>query len=139
MRGENLATEKSHMAAMLTPRSPRMQYGLDLTRALLQRIQDLAASNQSKFVIFQVDDHYFKSNEEQVYVLNGKYFRVAKQQFDENWRYVHDGFDATIISVTVDDWRVGPDDAHYNERATDQIMGDLARFLGNRLPSACGR
>jgi hypothetical protein len=139
MRGENLATEKSHMAAMLTPRSPRTQYGLDLTRALLQRIQDLAASKQSKFVIFQVDDHYFKSTEEQVYVLNGKYFRVAKQQFDENWRYVHDGFDATIIPVTVADWRVGPDDAHYNERATDQIMGDLARFLGNRIPSSCGR
>ncbi len=139
MRDENLMTEKSHLAVMLTPRSPRMQYGLDLTRALLQRIRDLAASNQSKFAIFQVDDHHFKSNEEQVYVLNGKYFRVAKQQFNENWRYVHDGFDTTNIPVTIDDWRVGPDDAHYNERATDQIMGDLARFLGNRIPSSCGR
>lgn len=132
-------TEKSHMAVMLTPRSRRTQYGLDLTRALLNRIRDLAASNHSKLVIFQVDDHYFKSNDKQVYVLNGKYFRVAKQQFDENWHYVHQGFDATIIPVTVDDWRVGPDDAHYNERATDQIMGDLARFLKDRIPSSCGR
>ena len=71
------------MAVMLVPRSPRTQYGLDLTRALLQRIQQLAASNRSKFVILQVDDHYFKSNDEQVYGLNGKYFRVRKQQFDE--------------------------------------------------------
>jgi hypothetical protein len=139
MRSENLLTEKSHMAVMLTPRSPRTQYGLDLTRALLNRIRDLAASNHSKLVIFQVDDHYFKSNDEQMYVLNGKYFRVAKQQFDENWHYVHQGFDATIIPVTVDDWRVRPDDAHYNERATDQIMGDLARFLKDRIPSSCGR
>ncbi len=139
MRGENLITEKSHMAVMLTPRSPRTQYGLDLTRALLQRIQQLAASNHSKLVIFQVDDHYFKSNEEQTYALNGKYYRVAKRQFDENWRYVHQGFEAKIVPVTVDDWRVGPDDAHYNERATDQIMADLARLLKDRIPSSCGR
>ena len=139
MRSENLSSEKSHMAVMLVPRSPRTQYGLDLTRALLQRIQQLAASNRSKFVILQVDDHYFKSNDEQVYGLNGKYFRVRKQQFDENWRYVHQGFEAITIPVTVDDWRVGPDDAHYNERATDQIMADLARFLNDRIPSSCGR
>ena len=139
MRSENLSTEKSHMAVMLTPRSPRTQYGLDLTRALLQRIQQLAASNHGKLVMFQVDDHYFESNEEQTYILNGKYFRVAKQQFEENWRYVHQGFEAITIPVTVDDWRVGPDDAHYNERATDQIMADLARFLRDRIPSSCGR
>ncbi len=139
MRGENLRTEKSHMAVMLVPRSPRTQYGLDLTRALLQRIEQLAVSNHSKLVIFQVDDHYFKSNDEQIYALNGKYFRVGKRQFDENWRYVHQGFEAMTIPVTVDDWRVGSDDAHYNERATDQIMADLARFLKDRITSTCGR
>jgi hypothetical protein len=139
MRGENLRTEKSHMAVMLVPRSPRTQYGLDLTRALLQRIEQLAVSNHSKLVIFQADDHYFKSNAEQIYALNGKYFRVGKQQLDENWRYVHQGFEAVTIPVTVDDWRVGPDDAHYNERATDQIMGDLGQFLKDRIPSTCGR
>ena len=29
-------------------------------------------------------------------------------------------------------------DAHYNQRATDQIMADLARFLKDRISSTCG-
>jgi hypothetical protein len=63
MRDENLATEKSHMAVMLSPRSKRMR------------------------------------------------------------------------SVTEKDCRVSPDDGHFNEKATDQLMSDLARRLAARIPN----
>src|SRR5438105_2295029 len=39
MRDENLASEKTHLALFLTPRSARTQYGLDLSRALMREMQ----------------------------------------------------------------------------------------------------
>jgi hypothetical protein len=133
MRDENLATEKSHLAVMLTPRSKRMQYGLDLTHALTQRISDLVKANGGRLVLMSVDDHPFVSEDDQVYVLNGKYYRVSKRQFEANWREVNRGFDAEVIPVTVEDYRVGPDDGHLNALATEQVMADLARRLRTRV------
>jgi hypothetical protein len=134
MRDENLDTEKSHMAVMLTPRSKRMEYGLKLTRALIQRIQQVITSHNGKLAVFQVDDHLFDSEDEKTYVLNEKYYRVSKRQFEENWIYINQGFDTYIIPVTVEDWRVGPEDGHLNKQATDQVMRDLAQQLTSHIP-----
>jgi len=134
MRDEDLATEKSHMAVMLAPRSRRMQYGLELTRALTQRIEQLANANHARLVTFRADDHPFASESDEMYVLNGKYFRVSKRQFEANWRDVNRGFDAQVIPVTVSDYRVSADDGHLNREATDQVMADLANRLGSSIP-----
>jgi hypothetical protein len=135
MRDENLATEKSHLVGGLTPRSPRMQYGLDLTRALTLRIQELAAANHAKLVVFQASagNDGFASDDDEVYVLNKKYYRVSKRQYLENWNYVNAGFDTETIPVTVKDWRMGPEDAHLNAPATDQVMADLVKRLQSRI------
>jgi len=133
MRDENLATEKSHLAVMLTPRSPRMQYGLDLTRALLQRIRELVTANGAAFIVIQADDHTIAADKDGVYVLNGKYYRVSQRQYTSNWDYVNAGFDARVIPVTVPDWRVGPEDGHLNMPATDQVMSDLAEWLRPKI------
>jgi len=134
MRDENLATEKSHLVVGLTPRSPRMQYGLDLTRALTGRIQELATAHHARLVVFQASagNDGFASDDD-VYVLNKKYYRVSKRQYLENWNYVNAGFDTETIPVTVKDWRVGPEDGHLNGPATDQVMADLAKRLQSRI------
>jgi hypothetical protein len=139
MRDEKLDTEKSHMAIILAPRSPRMQYGLDLTRALTQRINRLVAEHQGRMVTFQTDDHTLASEDDQVYVLNQKYYRVSKRQFLANWSYVNSGFDTETIPITVKDWRVGPEDGHLNTQATDQAMADLAIRLQSRIAEKARR
>ena len=134
MRDENVDTEKSHMAVMLTPLSKRMEYGLQLTLALTQRIQQVITSHHGKLVVFQADTHPFISEDDETYVLNEKYYRVSKRQFEANWLYVNQGLDTEIIPVTVQDWRVGPEDGHLNRQATDQVMRDLAQRLACRIP-----
>jgi hypothetical protein len=111
-----------------------MQYGLDLTRALTQRIQEVTQAKGGKMAIFQTDEQTFDSDEDQIYVLNGKYFRVSKRQFEENWNYANQGFTAKVFPITVKDWRVSPDDGHLNQPANDQVMGDLARWLRPQIP-----
>ena len=110
-----------------------MQYGLDLTRALTQRIQELVTANHGRLVILQVDTHESASDGDQVYVLNGKYYRVSQRQYDSNWSYVNSGFDTQLVPVTVKDWRAGPEDAHLNAQATDQVMASLADRLRARI------
>jgi len=126
MRDENLDTEKSGLAVWLTPRSKRMQYGLDLTRALTRRIQELVTANHGRLVILQADTQEATPDVDQVYVLNGRYYRVSQRQFVSNWSYVNKGFDTEIVRVTVKDWRVGPEDGHLNAQATDEVMAGLA-------------
>ena len=133
MRDEDLSTEKSHLAVMLTPRSKRMQYGLDLTRALTQRIQELVTANHGRLVILQTDTHDIAQDGEQVYVLNKKYYRTSKGQYQANWSYVNRGFDTEVIPLTVQDWRLGPEDGHLNTQATKQVMTDLADRLRSRI------
>jgi hypothetical protein len=137
MRDENLDTEKSHMAVTLEPRSKRMQYGLDLTRALMIRIQEVVTANHGRLVAFHADRDDLNGSE--VYVLNNRYYRVSRHQFEENWGYVNRGFDVEGIPVTVQDWRVGSEDGHLNARATDRGRAGLVVGLGPRIaPRAAG-
>ena len=90
-------------------------------------------TNRGRLLIFQVETHDAVSEVDQVYALNKKYYRVSTHQAEANWRYVNNGFDTEIIPLTVKDWRVGSEDGHLNDRATDQVMTDLAERLRARI------
>jgi hypothetical protein len=131
MRDENLATEKTHLAMFLTPRSARMQYGLDLTRALMREMSGLASARGARFTAFAVSNP--ESEEERhnegVHSLNGKFYRTSLAQYRENLDYWNEGFDFRILPVTLQPSKVGPENPHLNEHATDQVMSDLAKSL----------
>ncbi|HST50617.1 MAG TPA: hypothetical protein VLJ61_01300 [Pyrinomonadaceae bacterium] len=131
MRDENLSTEKTHLAMFLTPRSRRMQYGLDLTRALMREMRGLASAHGARFDAFAVSNP--ESEEERhsegVHSLNGKLYRSSLAQYRENLDYWNAGFDFRILPVTLHPSKVGPDNPHLNEHATDQVMSDLAKSL----------
>jgi hypothetical protein len=132
MRDENLGNEKSHLAITLFPRSDRMKYGLDLTRALLKRIAETSASNMAKMVIFQADGNSLPEKKE-MHVLNGKYYVVSKKQFVSNLSYINQGFQTEVIPITVKDWRVSPSDAHLNLPANEQVIRELAKRLAPQI------
>ena len=130
MRDENLSTEKSHLAIHLTPVSQRMRYGLDLTKALLGKIQNLAATHKSFFVTFNTK--LANENSEDcpgdtlVHLLNGKYFVTSTKQYDDSISFLNENLLSLTIPITMAEWRVGPENSHLNEHATDQVMEDLA-------------
>jgi hypothetical protein len=99
MRDEELDTEKSHMAVLLTPRSTRMQDGLDLTRALTQRIEAMVKTNHGWLVVLQTDTETDAPDGEEVYVLHSN---IIERRGDgrANWEYVNKGFDVEIVPVT---------------------------------------
>jgi hypothetical protein len=135
MREDNLATEKSHYALALTPTSPRSRYGMELTRSLLHEFDALATKNNGKFVLFEVKlpkkpDDDICPEDEVVHLLNGKYYKTSRKQYDDNWQYIETGFSAFTIPVTANPWQADiMDERHLNEQANDQVMGDLARLI----------
>ncbi len=141
LRYENFDTDKNDRALSLTPRSPRAQYGLDLTRSLLREMQRLAASHGAQSVIFTVGTNPNTTtgreagSGEVVHVLNGKYYKTSDAQYAENLNYLMQDFISYVIPVTVEPALVGPEDAHLNEHATDQVMKDLAAKIDNLVPT----
>jgi hypothetical protein len=133
IRWENFDNEKTHWAVTLTPASRRTIYGLQLTRMLLQKINELALQQRSQFVILERGvKEEVEVPVEEVYALHGKYYRVSPKQYQENFQFVNQGFDVYRIPITVKDWTFGIEDTHLNERAIDQMMRDLAsRLLKN--------
>ncbi len=128
MRDENLATEKSHLAIYLTPRSQRMQYSIDLTRALLGRIDSLSESHGARLVCFAIEGPPDPTGrpEEATYFLNGRYYHVSGSQYRRNVLDANEGLTFWEIPVRIENWRMGPANSHLNEHATDLMMSDLA-------------
>jgi hypothetical protein len=104
-------------------------------------MQRLAASRGAQFVIFMAGEDPTGGGEptegtgEVVHALNGKYYKTSKAQYAENLNYLTQGFATYYIPVKVVPPVVGPEDAHLNEHATDQVMKDLAAKI-EHLPPA---
>jgi hypothetical protein len=127
MRYENLETEKSHLSILLTPVSPRMKYGLELTRSLLKKINSLVTKNNGKLILFYTQSvNENCAQDEVVHLLNGNYYRTSRKQMCDNIDYINAGFVSLTVPITISQWRVGPEDGHLNEHATDQVMKDLS-------------
>ena len=61
-----------------------------------------------------------------MHLLNGKHYKTSRKQFRDNIEYINANFVSFTVPVTIAKWRVGPQDSHPNEPATDQVMNDLA-------------
>jgi hypothetical protein len=138
MGQDNLKSEKTRVSLYLTPRSERMQYAIDLERALFDRIEALVTEHGGRFLLFntnapgsQIDDG--------IYALKGAYYQVSQAQFDRNVRDLVDGYTGFTISVTIELWRTSPTDSHLNDVSVDQVMHDLAVQIAPLLASNAKR
>lgn len=136
---EDLRSEKSHLTLLLTPRSLRTQYGLDLTRALMSEIRSMAERSGGRLAVFGTNTlpHTARPLDDapdEVYKIKGRFYRISVRQYKENVEYLNAGFDYHWVTVSVEPSRFGPDDAHLNEHAVDQVMKDLAPIVKPYLP-----
>lgn len=141
LRYENFDTDKNDRALYLTPRSPGVQYGLDLTRQLIDEMRRLAASQGAQLAIFTAGPKpdatkvETAGSDEVVQALNGKFYKTSEARYYENLRYVAQGFTSYLIPVAVEPAVVGPEDVHLNEHANDQVMKDLAAQIQHLVPA----
>lgn len=137
MQWENLVTEKTHFAVHLTPRSPRFTEAIRLTNRLLREIERTADEHGAAFLAFRhVTSDETSAPADVVHRLNGRFYRTSREQFAQNVRDMNAGLPYFEMPVTVENWRVGPSDAHLNEHAVDQVMQLLAARVEETLWAA---
>ena len=136
LENENLDTEKSHLAIKLAPRSKRMEYGIELSRRLLQEIEKLVVSNEGELVVFRVNkDLVDEGPDEVIYQLKDKYYKFSKEQGEQNMNDINEGFTQFVIPIKIKDYAVGPQDIHLNQHAVDELMKDLAIEVNDFIPN----
>lgn len=126
-RGEDVPAEKSSVAFGFTPRSPRMTYAIELTRALLLTIRARVEAAGGRLVVFHTDP--IPGPGLVTHLLHGRYWDTSGEQVQTNLDDMLLGLDAQRIPITLEDWKVSPQDAHLNGPANEQVMRDLARTL----------
>jgi len=137
---ENLKSEKSHWSILLTPASPRMEYGISLTRQLLRTMEEIASTQGAQFIIFQEDrttplarkaceKFPWHRNGHFVVEYEGKFYEADSEQYALVRKKLNDGFRYLSIPITVPSHTVGPANCHLNVEGNRQVLKDLAATL----------
>jgi hypothetical protein len=140
---ESVDAEKSHWAVFL-PKSPRMEYGVVLTRALYEEIRAETAREGTRFVIFDVNRWtdagladlekipFFKTMPQYIKLNNQYFYSGGKESYLATSRSLNAGFDFIMIDIDIRNHTVAETDPHLNERGNSRVMQLLARELKAR-------
>ncbi len=117
-----------HGGTELTPRSELRIYGINLTRQLFTRIKQRIEANHGHFIIFKEERPWEVqyTDKEEVYYLNGKYYKLSVRQHHENLEDLFDGFEHYRIPLDMDNFVVSSKDYHLNQIAIDRLMKELS-------------
>ncbi len=140
-----------------TPRQPREEYGIRLTRALLGRMRDLAGEHKAGFVLM-LEDNFSPASVDQARRIGFDMFLPGKTavvtegfrwiladdaQAKATLRDVTAGFPTILVPIRTEDPRISAFNNHFVMPANRQVMGDLAQMLAERgvlaRPVAPGR
>jgi len=130
--------DQSFMNFLLTPRSDRITYALDLMRALLTEIKHIVSQQGGRFMLHTAgphDDLAIDLQGQEVFEVKGKYYMISSEQGRANLEYITSGFEFYHSPVTLEAWAVGPEDGHFNEHAVDEAMARLAERIVPLLPA----
>jgi len=131
---ENFENEKTHVSIALTPRSPRLDYSIRLTRALLQEIARLCRRHRAPFLVFYVDTGPTGLPEEPTqFEVSGRVVTLSNAAARAVVREVLADVPSLELSGYRSEFRVSNTDAHLNEAGNRYFMAQLARQLAASL------
>lgn len=140
---ESVEAEKSHWSVFL-PKSPRMEYGVALTRALYEEIGAEAARQGTRFVIFDVNcwtdaglaDRekipFFKTVPQYIRSNDQYFYSGGKENYLAISQALNAGFDFIMLDIDIPHHTVSETDTHLNERGNSRVMQLLAEELKSR-------
>lgn len=127
---------------VLSPRSERMQYGLDLTLKLILKMKELVEINNGHFIVFKEErpiTESFRKERNQVYYLNGKYYKMSLQQIQVNMNYLLREFEHYRIPLQLENHRMSPSDSHLNTQAREYLLKKLSVIISKKIYSPMER
>jgi hypothetical protein len=131
---ENINSERNGFAGWLTPRSNRMQYGIDLMQKLLSKMKELTEANNSQFIVFKEENQetldYVK--DKRTHFLNGKYYILTLKQYQDNLKDLFRNYEFYNIPLKMDNYTMSEDNRHLNLEANNKLMEELSLIISNK-------
>lgn len=129
---ENFETGKTHYSIVFPKRGLRLQYGIDLTHALLQEIQWVAEQNHAHFLPFSVENGYLRNWPDSVFYVqqNDRYYALDKRMYHRNLSDIMAGLPFRYFRLASPWIQVSRDDNHHlNHTAQQEAADSLAAWL----------
>ncbi len=139
---ERLDEQRSIWSILQTPRPARMQYGIALTRALLERMRALAQEKDAGFAVMMEDSQAPASAQQaqrlglEVFlpgktavVQAGQWFMADSAVYAATVQEVAAGFPFLHVPIRMENPRISPVDNHFVMPVNRQVMADLAAML----------
>jgi hypothetical protein len=128
---KGIESEKTGPSNELTPRSERFSYGIKLTRELFSLIKELVETNGGHLILFKEERPYELkyTNEDKVYYLNGRYYKLSMRQYHENLKDIFKDFEHYRIPLYVNNVKTNADNPHLSLEALDEIF----RFISLKV------
>ena len=121
---EAIEIEKSHYAIFLKPRSPRMEYGIRLTRFLLDSIQQICSANKADFSIFMALNNEVTAMRDSSFSVEkeGKVYALDKNMFFKNVASIAQGYHFHLFHLDTEWKQISrQDNHHFNHEAQTEI------------------
>jgi hypothetical protein len=134
---ENFDNEKTHFSVALTPRSPRLDYAIQLTRALLAEMAEVARENGTAFVVFYVDSrpHQLLPESPTPFEVGGRTVFLSSDAQRAAAETTLKNFSSFVLTGYRKDFRISAADGHLNDEGNRYFMIELAKRLAQSLGS----
>jgi hypothetical protein len=139
-----IGQQRSLWSISQTPRPPRMEYGVELTRAILGRMRALAESKGSRFVVM-MEDNFSPASSTQGARIGFEMFMPGKTAVTHDWHWimadaeqaratvgdVAAGLPFLYVPIATENPRISPVDNHFVMPANRRFAADLAAMLSD--------
>ena len=125
---EAIDIEKSHYAIFLAPPSKRMQYGIQLTRFLLDSMVQITIAHNARFSIFAALNNEVcgMGNNSFSVEANGLVYTLSKNAFIQNLDQITSGFDFHLFNLNTPWKQISrQDNHHFNHVAQQEIANKV--------------
>jgi hypothetical protein len=134
---ENFDNEKTHVNIALTPRSPRLDYSIRLTRALLREIADLCARYGTRLLVFYVDTGPTGAPEEPTpFEIAGRVVTLSNAAARAVIRETLAGVPTLVLGGDRPEFHISRTNHHFNAVGNRHFMTEVARQIAERLPES---
>jgi hypothetical protein len=130
--GDQVDLEKSHFVIAMNPESPRIEYMVRLTAALIRETQATTRRSKSEYAAFYYSAE--KTNQpmyppDGTYHAKGYEFVVSNAEIPERLAHIFDGIRLYALPLADNDWRLPHNDPHLTTPVNRHVLAALSRQL----------
>ncbi len=130
---EKLKEEKTHLILYSDTMTKRLEYGIRLTRALLDSIQSVCVNHQASFNVFVSENQFYSDIEDGQWMYDKnlkRFIKLSKTKYDFRLVKILSGYSSKLFRLKTEKKNISPHDTyHLNEAAQRELADSLKGWI----------